>query len=231
MTRKALSNFANARTAQVDDLQAENAVLRRQLKEARDVMVPAAYASAAASLGVAEELRMENCCLLKTVAVLEEEITTLRHKQRSMEEIRQEMNGRMMFLIDNIDILKNQVSAERQKCVDAEDRRCAQRDIFFKLFMQVKNDMDQSTGQQASAVMKDNKAPLGESFRSTVKRHVKTRNAAALNMFAEDKKLKVKMAPTHGMKTLSQFRLDGRRNRKPINTSELTFTLHLDVWS
>jgi len=247
MTHMAVSSIATARTARVEDLQAENALLRRQLKEARVFTVPSTAASATASLNIVDGLQMQNHRLLKTVTVLQEEIATLRQKQRSMELViqdnidlqrkHQEMSGRMLLLIDDIDHLKNQLSAERQRCADAEEQRCAQKQLFHKMFTQVKHDMDQSSSQQASVYMNEKGAPLGEYLCSTAEQRVfpfDKWNAPASELFAEDK-FKDEMAHTHGMKTSSRFLLaeDSLRsaaprcNGKPITTSQPTF----NFWS
>ena len=154
-----LSRTSTASAAQIEDLQAENALLRRQLKDAQVLTLPQALASGAS--------------LLKTLKVTQVEIATLRQTSGSTEQIihdnvdlqrqHQEMNGRMTLLIDEINYLKNQLFAERRRRADAEERWCAQKELFHRLFMQIKHDMDQSNSQQhASIVMKDEGAPSGE---------------------------------------------------------------------
>jgi len=159
-----LSSTSAARKTQVEDLQAENALLTKLLNEAR------------------------------------EEITSLHQKHRIMEQViqdnvclqrkHQEMKGSMMLLIDEIDDLKNQLSKECQRCVDAEEQRWAQKELFHRMFAQVKHDMDKGNGQQASVFMNDKGAPLGEHLSSDAEEHVylvNKRNASTSELFAEDK--------------------------------------------
>jgi hypothetical protein len=154
--------------------------------------------------------------LLKTVKSLREENAILRQKLGSMEQITrdnvelqrkdEEMSGRMMLLIEEIDDLKKRLTKECKRRIDADEQRCTQKELFLRLFMQLKHDMDKSNSQHASAVMKDKRAPLGEHLRSTTRRDVlpNKRNAAASELFAEDK-FKDQMAFAQGMETLSQL--------------------------
>jgi hypothetical protein len=201
----------------IEDLQAENALLRRQLKEAHDLTVPSLEASAEASFAVVEDLQMQNHHLLKTVQVLQEKIAILCQKQGSMEQViqdnvdlqrkHQEMNGRMMLLIDDNDHLRNQLSAERERWADAQEQWCGKQELFHRMFMQVERDMDRSSGQHASVAMKDRGAPLSEHLRSTDEQQffpLNKWNASASELFAEDK-CKDDMTHAHGMKTSSLF--------------------------
>jgi len=190
------------------------------------------------------ELRMQNHCLLRTVRALQEENATLCQKQSSMEQViqdnidlqrmHQEMSGRMMLLIEDMDHLKNQLSAERRRCADAEEQRCAQKKLFHRMFTMVKQVMDQNDSQQAVVVVNENDAHLGEHLLSTAGQHVflsNNRKVSASELFAEDN-FKDEMAHRHGMKTSSRFLLaeDGSRSAKLRR--EPTFSLlTLDVWS
>jgi len=159
-----LSRTSTASAAQIEDLQAGNALLRRQLKDAQVLTVPQAQASGAR--------------LLKTLKVTRVEI----------------------------DYLKNQLSAEFRRRADAEERRCAQKEHFHRLVMQIKRDMDQSNSQQhASIVMKDEGAPSGEMANAEDEFKDEMANA-------EDK-FKDEMTNAHGTKTSSRFLLaeDSRR--------------------
>lgn len=197
--KSAVPSILTAQKTQVEDLQAENALLRKLLNEARaficDVQLhaPASVsnpgeASAAASIANVDELWMQKHCSLKTVTVSLEEITTLHQKQRMMEQViqdhvclqrkHQEMTSRMMLLIDNIDHLKNQLSKERQRCVDAEEQRWAQKELFHRMFTRVKHDMN------------DKGAPLGDHLPSAAEQHVclfNKQNTSASELLTEDK--------------------------------------------
>ena len=227
-----LSRTSTASAAQIEDLQAENALLRRQLKDAHVLTVPQAQASAA--------------CLLKALKVIQEEIDTLRKTPGSTEQIihdnvdlqrqHQEMNGRMTLLIDEINYLKNQLSAESRRRADAEERRCAQKELFHRLLMQIKRDMDQSNSQQhASIVMKDEGAPSCEM--ANAEDEFKDEMANAEDEFKDE------MTNAHGTKTSSRFLLAedsrrfaaSRRSGKPTANglvasshkgNKPTFTLH-----
>jgi len=154
---------------------------------------------------------------LKTVKVLQEKIAILCQKQGSMEQViqdnvdlqrkHQEMSGRMMLLIDDNDHLRNQLSADRERWADAQEQWCTKQELFHRMFMQVKRDMDRSSGQHASVAMKDRGAPLSEHLRSTDEQQffpLNKWNASASELFAEDK-CKDDMTHAHGMKTSSLF--------------------------
>jgi hypothetical protein len=230
------SSTSTTRTARVEDLQAENAVLRRQLKEAQVFILPSLEASAAASLGAVEDLKMQNRQLLKTVKVLQEEIATLSQTQSRMEQVvqdndlqkkYQEMSGRMMLLIDDNDHLRNQLSEERERLANAEEHRCAQQELFQRMFMQIKHDMDHGNSKPASVAMKGRGAPVGEHPRPADEQHVfprETGESPASQLFTEDK-CKDDMTHARGMIVLAEGSFPSAAPRRGTRTQP-TLDLH-----
>jgi len=226
-------------SAEVDHLQAENASLRQRLKDAH---VSSTKARAAASVAVLE-LRTQNRHLLKTVKDLQEVNASLRQKQGSAEQAVQEnvdlqrrhdeMSGQVMNLIDNVDNLTRQLSTERRRRADAEEQRCAQKELFHRLLSQIKHGMSQSKTQLASVFMKESLAHWSERQRSSAEEkppRARNPNAPASELFAErrfkdemahtdaDFTFKDVMANTDVPKSPSKFLLAEHRLHKAVPT-------------
>jgi len=126
----------------VQHLLAENALLKRQLREALDFLVPSAEANAAAAEAVADELRMQNRNLMKMLSDLQEKNAALLQRQHEMQHMFQESAGlqrsleeNTMRLVEDISELEVQLAKQRQKCTDSEIQQDALKQLCQKLSM------------------------------------------------------------------------------------------------
>eukprot|EP00419_Tripos_fusus_P035301 CAMPEP_0172780092 /NCGR_PEP_ID=MMETSP1074-20121228/202751_1 /TAXON_ID=2916 /ORGANISM="Ceratium fusus, Strain PA161109" /LENGTH=245 /DNA_ID=CAMNT_0013617061 /DNA_START=49 /DNA_END=786 /DNA_ORIENTATION=- len=140
----------------VEDLYTEIALLKQQLMEAQLLVFQSGQATAVASDVKAEEVRMQNRELQKTVKELREENAVLLQLQQELdqavEEFRTETRDYITRLFDDIENLESQLSKQHLRCKDAERQRDAQKQLFLKLFKMVKQDMKQNNTQHAKDV-------------------------------------------------------------------------------
>jgi len=138
-----------------EDLHTEIALLKQQLMEVRLFVLQSVQVPAIASDVDAEEVRLQNRELLKTVKELREENATLLQIQeeveQAVEEFQAETRDYVTRLLDDIENLKIQLSKQHLRCNDAQEQRDAQKQLFLKLFMLAKHDMEQSNTQHAKA--------------------------------------------------------------------------------
>lgn len=160
-----------------EDFHAEAAQLQQQLAETQRLVLHAAQAPAVAPSVNVEGLRMQNSELVSTVNKLREENAVLLQRQQKMQQeaieglqarqeleqivrredaelrrMREETGNLVKILRDDIMNLNVQLSKQRQQCIDAEEQRDAQKQLFLKMFMKAKHDMEQSHTQHAKAV-------------------------------------------------------------------------------
>jgi len=137
--------------ATAEDLHAEIALLKQQLMEVRRFVLQSVQAPAMACSVDAEEVQMQNRELLKTVKELREENAILLEIRQALEQTIEEVQAQNRYnvtcLLDDIENLKIQLSKQHLRCNDAQEQRDAQKQLFLKLFMLAKHDMEQSNTQ------------------------------------------------------------------------------------
>jgi len=180
----------------VEDLHTEIALLKPTWQSV--------WAPAMASDMDAEEVRMQNRELLKTVKELREENASLLQSQeeleQAVEEVQAEARVYVTHLLSDIENLRMQLSKLHLRCNNAEEQRDVQKQLFLKLFMNAKHDMEQSNTQHAKAVKH---AMLEDYLRIAAKRTASpldNRNEAAPIHCTEDT-FKNKLAHAQGTQT------------------------------
>eukprot|EP00419_Tripos_fusus_P001024 CAMPEP_0172680734 /NCGR_PEP_ID=MMETSP1074-20121228/16973_1 /TAXON_ID=2916 /ORGANISM="Ceratium fusus, Strain PA161109" /LENGTH=271 /DNA_ID=CAMNT_0013499115 /DNA_START=285 /DNA_END=1100 /DNA_ORIENTATION=- len=188
----------------VEDLHAEIALLKQQMVEVRLFVLQSVQAPAMASNVDAEEVHMQNRELLKVVKELREENAILYKIQQALgqtvEKIQAETTNYVTCLLDDIENLKIQLSKQHLRCNDAEEQRDAQKQLFLKMFMIAKIDMEQNNIQHAEAVTH---SMSQDYLRIAAKRNASpldNRNKAAPIRCTEDK-FKNKLAHVQGTRT------------------------------